>query len=680
MASQPLSEAPEMAPEMAEGDGGRAAVMLDPKSVPKESRAARRARERREEKARAKAAKSKARQKGGGPDTTKQLHASSRHIDGKPITAAGARFHRNLDISEQYYKDGGLSNWLESKRILEESEHLPHDVEREGHRLYGLAEVCVALGQITMATRHFTTSLAIAQRIGDNQGTAKNIAGMDNLRYKLFEKTQREGIEAADVAALTAGMLSWAATYKKTEVDLSREKAAKDDGKEKRGGKKALTATSGHGGSGEHGGAAGCVIDKNGVATLSPESKAAIAVLDWVSVEIANADHDGATEWVQLAADIRSTILTAAWAGGSSDACKGNFAEESVLVLNRMRTVIDDSRWISASTEEIEAEIEKGGMGAVVVELAYRHAALDAADSAALHGHAPADAMLTACGVLAMNVDKAAMLEAKAREAAGEPRPAPKDDDKSDLSQFYSGAKASTYESKEQRRARLAQMQEETAGIAEMAHGSGIARGTQSVGGTGAGPAPAPAADAGARSPPGVLIEGHPEARYNGVYRAVSEHRGWPVLRNSLGIFCYRYEPHDDWCLGPKHLPDEDLCSAKVCAPEGPLPVGKTKWRLTKLYSKGALATAEDQWIDWPLTVTIGVREEDVSNPSNQHSGAADSVVRLCERQAAAAQRGQQQGKRKGKKKGKKAKKDGLDMEEILAVQVTPPTPAMLLA
>ena len=63
-----------------------------------------------------------------------------------------------------------------------------------------------------------------------------------------------------------------------------------------------------------------------------------------------------------------------------------------------MRTVIDDSRWISASTEEIEAEIEKGGMGAVVVELAYRHAALDAADSAALHGHAPADAMLTACG------------------------------------------------------------------------------------------------------------------------------------------------------------------------------------------------------------------------------------------------------------------------------------------
>ena len=51
------------------------------------------------------------------------------------------------------------------------------------------------------------------------------------------------------------------------------------------------------------------------------------------------------------------------------------------------------------------------------------------------------------------------------------------------------------------------------------------------------------------------------------------------------------------------------------------------------------------------------------------------SVVRLCvcERQAAAAQRGgQQQGKKKGKKKGKKPKKDGLDMEEILAVQVTP--------
>ena len=44
----------------------------------------------------------------------------------------------------------------------------------------------------------------------------------------------------------------------------------------------------------------------------------------------------------------------------------------------------------------------------------------------------------------------------------------------------------------------------------------------------------------------------------------------------------------------------------------------------------------------------------------------------VCERQAAAAQRGaQQQRKKKGKKKGKKPKKDGLDMEEILAVQVT---------
>eukprot|EP01046_Picozoa_sp_COSAG06_P064702 COSAG06_NODE_15577_length_1060_cov_16.219563_2_plen_170_part_01 len=47
--------------------------------------------------------------------------------------------------------------------------------------------------------------------------------------------------------------------------------------------------------------------------------------------------------------------------------------------------------------------------------------------------------------------------------------------------------------------------------------------------------------------PLGFALEGHPDANFNGAYRKVSEHKGWPVLRNGAGMFCYRYEPTDRW-------------------------------------------------------------------------------------------------------------------------------------
>ena len=56
--------------------------------------------------------------------------------------------------------------------------------------------------------------------------------------------------------------------------------------------------------------------------------------------------------------------------------------------------------------------------------------------------------------------------------------------------------------------------------------------------------------------PLGFALEGHPTPAYNGAYRKVSEHKGWPVLRNGAGMFCYRHEPKDQWFLRDAHTPD----------------------------------------------------------------------------------------------------------------------------
>ena len=62
----------------------------------------------------------------------------------------------------------------------------------------------------------------------------------------------------------------------------------------------------------------------------------------------------------------------------------------------------------------------------------------------------------------------------------------------------------------------------------------------------------------------GFSLEGHPVASYNGVYRKVSEHKGWPVLQNGAGKFCYYYELTNKWFINATHTPDSATCNSNI--------------------------------------------------------------------------------------------------------------------
>ena len=100
--------------------------------------------------------------------------------------------------------------------------------------------------------------------------------------------------------------------------------------------------------------------------------------------------------------------------------------------------------------------------------------------------------------------------------------------------------------------------------------------------------------------PLGFALEGHPEPAFNGAYRKVSEHKGWPVLRNGAGKFCYRYEPKDEWLLNDEHTPDSNPCVSCIASLEGPLPIGAQTWQCYDY--------ADEEWGDRSLSVTVLVR------------------------------------------------------------------------
>ena len=105
--------------------------------------------------------------------------------------------------------------------------------------------------------------------------------------------------------------------------------------------------------------------------------------------------------------------------------------------------------------------------------------------------------------------------------------------------------------------------------------------------------------------PLGFALEGHPTPAYNGAYRKVSEHKGWPVLRNGAGMFCYRYEPEDAWCLSDEHTPDSNTCISYIASAEGPLPIGAQTWRI----APSAIGKpAGSGFVDISFTVTVLVR------------------------------------------------------------------------
>ena len=88
---------------------------------------------------------------------------------------------------------------------------------------------------------------------------------------------------------------------------------------------------------------------------------------------------------------------------------------------------------------------------------------------------------------------------------------------------------------------------------------------------------------------------------FNGAYRKVSEHKGWPVLRNGAGRFCYRYEPLDKWHLSGEHSPDSSDNFSNIVSAEGPLPIGAQTWQCWDDLVDGKM-------VDRSLSVTVLVR------------------------------------------------------------------------
>ena len=66
----------------------------------------------------------------------------------------------------------------------------------------------------------------------------------------------------------------------------------------------------------------------------------------------------------------------------------------------------------------------------------------------------------------------------------------------------------------------------------------------------------------------GFSLEGNPTLAYNGVYRKVSEHKGWPVLQNGADKFCYHHELTDRWFLWNDHTPDSATCNSNILSVE----------------------------------------------------------------------------------------------------------------
>jgi hypothetical protein len=96
----------------------------------------------------------------------------------------------------------------------------------------------------------------------------------------------------------------------------------------------------------------------------------------------------------------------------------------------------------------------------------------------------------------------------------------------------------------------------------------------------------------------------------------VSEHKGWPVLRNGAGMFCYYYEPSDKWFLDDEHAPDSNLCVSWIVSAEGPLPIGAQTWQ----------CYVDKKWVDRSLSVSVLVRPFASLMPSASACISSDSL------------------------------------------------------
>jgi hypothetical protein len=63
-------------------------------------------------------------------------------------------------------------------------------------------------------------------------------------------------------------------------------------------------------------------------------------------------------------------------------------------------------------------------------------------------------------------------------------------------------------------------------------------------------------------------------------------------------MYCYRYEPMDQWFLKHEHTPDSDTRNSSIKSAEGPLPIGAQTWQCYDGVD----------WVDGSLSVTVLVR------------------------------------------------------------------------
>lgn len=107
------------------------------------------------------------------------------------------------------------------------------------------------------------------------------------------------------------------------------------------------------------------------------------------------------------------------------------------------------------------------------------------------------------------------------------------------------------------------------------------------------------------------LLEGHVQEAFDGVYRSVAEHNGFPVLRNSRGMHCLRSETTHSWFLSDHLDPNADFMTAMfpMSEHEGPIPTDDLSHETCWL----CVDVRDDSWISRAFRFHVLVTEADVA-------------------------------------------------------------------
>ena len=98
-------------------------------------------------------------------------------------------------------------------------------------------------------------------------------------------------------------------------------------------------------------------------------------------------------------------------------------------------------------------------------------------------------------------------------------------------------------------------------------------------------------------APGGFSLAGHPRADYNGVYRQVGTHEGWPHFENEGRMRLYRYQAWEHWWLDSDFSPEDDSNNGgDIESKGGAISVGAQVWQ--------SFVRSEDELSGFTFTVT----------------------------------------------------------------------------